>query len=127
EATPEEVSAAAKAAHDAFDVFSTTSPETRATFLDTIAAEIEALGSDVVDAAIRETALPEGRLSGEVGRTTGQLRLFAKVLRRGDYLGARIDTATDAAPDIRQVQQAIGPVAVFGASNFPFAFSVAGG
>src|SRR5699024_5044240 len=81
----------------------------------------------VVQEAMRETALPEERLSGEVGRTTGQLRLFATVLRRGDYLGARIDTASDAAPDVRQMQQAIGPVAVFGASNFPFAFSVAGG
>lgn len=127
EATSDEVSAAAQAAGDAFAAFSTTAPETRAQFLDTVADEIEALGESVIREAMRETALPEARLTGEVGRTTGQLRLFAKVLRRGDYLGARINTATDAAPDIRQIQQAIGPVAVFGASNFPFAFSVAGG
>ncbi|KEZ79279.1 aldehyde dehydrogenase (NADP(+)) [Salinisphaera hydrothermalis] len=127
EATPAEVTAAAKAAHDAFDSFSTTDPETRAQFLEACADEIEALGDAVIREAMRETALPEARLTGEVGRTTGQLRLFAKVLRRGDYLGVRIDTATDAAPDLRQIQQAIGPVAVFGASNFPFAFSVAGG
>lgn len=127
EATSEEVSAAAQAAGEAFATFSTTTPETRAQFLDTVADEIEALGQSVIREAMRETALPEARLTGEVGRTTGQLRLFAKVLRRGDYLGARINTATDAAPDIRQIQQAIGPVAVFGASNFPFAFSVAGG
>ncbi|WP_423821104.1 aldehyde dehydrogenase family protein [Salinisphaera sp. SPP-AMP-43] len=127
EATPEEVKAAANAAQQAFDTFSTTDPETRAQFLEVCADEIEALGDAVIREAMRETALPEKRLTGEVGRTTGQLRLFAKVLRRGDYLGARIDTATDAAPDLRQIQQALGPVAVFGASNFPFAFSVAGG
>ncbi|MGB7755302.1 MAG: aldehyde dehydrogenase family protein, partial [Salinisphaera sp.] len=127
EATAEEVTAAAHAAHEAFDTFSTTEPETRAAFLEACADEIEALGDTVIREAMRETALPEARLTGEVGRTTGQLRLFAKVLRRGDYLGVRIDTATDAAPDLRQIQQAIGPVAVFGASNFPFAFSVAGG
>ncbi|MDA3922010.1 MAG: aldehyde dehydrogenase family protein [Salinisphaera sp.] len=127
EATAEEVTAAAQAAFDAFDDFSTSEPEIRAKFLETVADEIDALGDSVIREAMRETALPAQRLTGEVGRTTGQLRLFAKVLRRGDYLGARIDTATDAAPDLRQIQQAIGPVAVFGASNFPFAFSVAGG
>lgn len=127
EATPEEVTAAAHAAHAAFSEYSNTDPESRARFLETVADEIEALGDAVIQQAMRETALPEGRLTGEVGRTTGQLRLFAKVLRRGDCFGARIATATDAAPDIRQMQQAIGPVAVFGASNFPFAFSVAGG
>lgn len=127
EATPEEVSAAARAAHDAFAEYSTTDSESRARFLETVADEIEALGDTVIQETMRETALSEARLTGEVGRTTGQLRLFANVLRRGDFFGARIDTATDAAPDIRQIQQAIGPVAVFGASNFPFAFSVAGG
>lgn len=127
EATPEEVTAAARAAQEAFSEYSNTQPEARAHFLETIADEIEALGDTVIQETMRETALPQARLTGEVGRTTGQLRLFAKVLRRGDCFGARIDTATDAAPDIRQIQQAIGPVAVFGASNFPFAFSAAGG
>lgn len=127
EATPAEVTAAAGAAHAAFDLFSTSTPEKRAAFLEAAADEIEALGDAVIHEAMRETALPQPRLKGEVGRTTNQLRLFATVLRRGDYLGARIDPASESAPDTRQVKKALGPVAVFGASNFPFAFSVAGG
>lgn len=127
EATPTEVTAAAQAAYSAFDAFCATRPATRARFLDAIADEIDTLADTVVPEAMRETALPEGRLRGEITRTTKQLRLFATVLRRGDFLGARIDPASDATPDIRQVKTALGPVAVFGASNFPFAFSVAGG
>ncbi|MFH4339060.1 aldehyde dehydrogenase (NADP(+)), partial [Acinetobacter baumannii] len=74
----------------------------------------------------QETALPEARIRGERGRTTGQLRLFAQVLRRGDYLGARIDLALPERqplprPDLRQYKIGVGPVAVFGASNFPLA------
>ncbi|MQK16933.1 aldehyde dehydrogenase (NADP(+)), partial [Escherichia coli] len=80
----------------------------------------------------RETALPPARIQGERARTSGQLRLFATVLRRGDFLGARIDRAQpQRAPlprlDIRQCRMGLGPVAVFGASNFPLAFSTAGG
>jgi NADP-dependent aldehyde dehydrogenase len=127
EATPAEVTAAAQAAHRAFAGFSRTAAEARARFLEIAADEIDALGDSAVPEAMRETALAEARLKGELTRTTNQLRLFATVLRRGDYLGARINRATDAAPDIRQYKKALGPVAVFGASNFPFAFSVAGG
>lgn len=127
EATEDEVHAAAQAADAAYATFSQSPPEQRALFLEAAADEIEALGNVAIHAAMRETALPEARLTGETQRTTNQLRLFATVLRRGDYLGARINRATDAAPDVRQFKKALGPVAVFGASNFPFAFSVAGG
>jgi NADP-dependent aldehyde dehydrogenase len=104
----------------------------RAAFLDTIAQEIDALNDKFISIVMRETGLPEQRIRGERLRTSNQLRLFASVVRRGDFLGARIDTALPdrlptPRPDIRQYRVAIGPVAVFGASNFPLAFSVAGG
>lgn len=127
EATEGEVSAAANAANAAFDEYSALGLGRRAGFLQHIAGEIEAVASAAVAVAARETALPVARLESEVQRTTRQLRLFADVVARGDFLGARINTADGAAPDIRQIMQGIGPVAVFGASNFPFAFSVAGG
>ncbi|MHB0777621.1 aldehyde dehydrogenase (NADP(+)) [Halomonas sp. WWR20] len=131
EATPQEVTAAARAAADAFPAYRALAPETRAGFLEAIADEIDALGDDVIAEVKRETALPDGRLTGERSRTSNQMRLFAKVLRRGDCLGARIDRANPELkpprPDLRQMKIGLGPVAVFGASNFPFAFSVAGG
>ncbi|MEQ5833658.1 aldehyde dehydrogenase (NADP(+)) [Marinobacter sp. NFXS9] len=131
EATPEEVSAAAKAADQAFGIYRKTDPNSRADFLEAIADEIDGLGDDVIAEVMRETALPEARLKGERSRTSNQLRLFARVVRRGDFFGARIDRGQPDAqppkPDIRQMKTALGPVAVFGASNFPFAFSVAGG
>lgn len=132
QATLEEVNQACLAADQAFDDYSTTSPEIRAHFLDTIADEIDALGDDFIHTVTMETALPEGRIRGERGRVTGQLRLFAEVLRRGDFFGARIDAALpDRKPlprvDLRQYKVALGPIAVFGASNFPLAFSTAGG
>ncbi|MDC4660439.1 aldehyde dehydrogenase (NADP(+)), partial [Acinetobacter baumannii] len=97
-----------------------------------IADELDALGTDFLEIVSQETALPLARLQGERGRTSGQMRLFAKVLRRGDFLGARIDTALPERqplprPDLRQIKIGVGPVAVFGASNFPLAFSTAGG
>ena len=132
QATPEEVDRAANAADQAFIEFRQLSPERRAEFLDAIADEIDQLGDDFVALVCRETALPAGRIQGERGRTSGQMRLFAKVLRRGDFLGARIDLAMpDRKPlprvDLRQYRIGVGPVAVFGASNFPLAFSTAGG
>ncbi len=132
QATPEEVDRAANAADQAFVEFRQLSPERRAEFLDAIADEIDQLGDDFVALVCRETALPAGRIQGERGRTSGQMRLFAKVLRRGDFLGARIDLAMpDRKPlprvDLRQYRIGVGPVAVFGASNFPLAFSTAGG
>lgn len=132
QATSDEINSAVEAAHAAYSIFRSVLPEKRAHFLETIAAEIEALDDKFIQTVCRETALPEARIRGERGRTTGQLRLFATVLRRGDYLGARIDQALPdrqplPRPDIRQYKTAVGPVAVFGASNFPLAFSTAGG
>lgn len=121
--------AAAAAAHASF---STLDPETHARFLESIAENIESLGEELIVRAGQETGLPPARLQGERARTTGQLRLFAAVVRQGDFRGVRIDPALPErtpAPrvDIRQRQIPLGPVAVFGASNFPLAFSTAGG
>ncbi|KGT92862.1 hypothetical protein NG99_13040 [Erwinia typographi] len=132
QATEREADLACRAAEQAFPLFHTTSPAQRALFLEAIADELDATGDDFIQLVMRETALPEGRIRGERGRTSGQMRLFASVLRRGDFLGARIDTALPERtplprPDLRQMQRAVGPVAVFGASNFPLAFSTAGG
>ncbi|MBX9762151.1 MAG: aldehyde dehydrogenase (NADP(+)) [Pseudomonadaceae bacterium] len=132
QATEAEVDAAARAAEAAYLTYRQVSPEQRAQFLSAIADEIDALGDDFVQLVCRETALPAARIQGERGRTSGQLRLFASVLRRGDFYGARIDRALPARhplprADIRQYRIGVGPVAVFGASNFPLAFSTAGG
>jgi NADP-dependent aldehyde dehydrogenase len=132
QASEAEVNAAARAAEAAYPVYRQLSPERRAQFLDAIAEEIDGLGEDFVAIVCRETALPAARIQGERARTSGQLRLFAQVLRRGDFYGARIDRAQPQRQplpraDIRQCQMGIGPVAVFGASNFPLAFSTAGG
>jgi 2,5-dioxopentanoate dehydrogenase len=126
------VDAACSAAAAAFAVYRSTTSEQRAQFLEAIAANIEAIRGDIIARAVAESGLPEARITGEVGRTTGQLRLFAGVLREGGWNGARIDAALPdrsplPRPDIRQRSVALGPVAVFGASNFPLAFSVAGG
>ncbi|NUF31662.1 aldehyde dehydrogenase (NADP(+)), partial [Acinetobacter oleivorans] len=131
-ATEQEINQACEAASQAFKTYRHTSPEQRATFLENIADELDALGTDFLETISQETALPLARLQGERGRTSGQMRLFAKVLRRGDFLGARIDTALPERqplprPDLRQIKIGVGPVAVFGASNFPLAFSTAGG
>lgn len=120
------------AAEDAFESFRSLDPEKHATFLEAIAENIEAVGTELVARAMAETGLPEARLTGERGRTCNQLRLFAQVIRAGDHHGVRIDPALpDRAPmprvDIRQRKIPVGPVAVFGASNFPLAFSTAGG
>jgi NADP-dependent aldehyde dehydrogenase len=132
QASPEEVDAAAKAAAAAYPAYRSLSAERRAQFLDAIADELDALGDEFVTLVCRETALPAARIIGERGRTSGQMRLFANVLRRGDFYGARIDQALPERqpfprPDMRQYRIGLGPVAVFGASNFPLAFSTAGG
>ncbi|KAF1310702.1 aldehyde dehydrogenase (NADP(+)) [Pseudomonas sp. SG-MS2] len=132
QATPEEVAAAAQAAEAAFAEYNALAPERRAQFLEAIADQLDALDDSFVATVCRETALPAARIQGERGRTSNQMRLFAKVLRRGDYLGARIDRAQPQRqplprPDLRQYRTGLGPVAVFGASNFPLAFSTAGG
>lgn len=126
------VDQAAIAAEEAFWEYGYTSREQRAAFLNAIADEIDKRGDDITAIGTQETGLPEARLIGERGRTTGQLRLFATHILAGDYLDRRHDVALpDRAPlprpDLKMVQRPIGPVAVFGASNFPLAFSVAGG
>ena len=127
-----DVDAACAAAAAAFDAYRATTSEQRAQFLEAIADNVESIRDTLVARACAESGLPEGRIGGEVGRTTGQLRLFAGVLREGSWNGARIDPALPdrtplPRPDIRQRAVPLGPVAVFGASNFPLAFSVAGG
>lgn len=131
-ASPAEVNLACALAESAFDRFRETEPEARAAFLEAIASEILDLGEALIERAMAETGLPRARLEGERGRTVGQLRLFADVVRQGDFAEARIDPAMpDRKPlprsDLRARMIALGPVAVFGASNFPLAFSVAGG
>ncbi|AWV23844.1 oxoglutarate semialdehyde dehydrogenase [Roseomonas mucosa] len=116
----------------AFDTYRETSLEDRARFLEAIASNIMDLGDALIERTMAESGLPRGRIEGERGRTTGQLRLFAEVVREGSWLEARIDPPlADRKPlprvDLRQRHIAVGPVAVFGASNFPLAFSVAGG
>jgi alpha-ketoglutaric semialdehyde dehydrogenase len=132
QATLEEVDTAVLAAACAYPVYRNLSAAKRAGFLDAIADELDALDDDFIALVCRETALPAARIQGERGRTSGQMRLFAKVLRRGDFYGARIDQALperkpQPRPDLRQYRIGLGPVAVFGASNFPLAFSTAGG
>jgi alpha-ketoglutaric semialdehyde dehydrogenase len=131
-ATSEDVETACAAAEAAFPVYANLPREERARFLEAIAEEIEALGDELVQRAMEESGLPQARLTGERGRTAGQLRLFAKELRLGDYLRVRIDHAVPdrqpaPKPDLRLRMVPLGPVTVFGASNFPLAFSVAGG
>jgi 2,5-dioxopentanoate dehydrogenase len=132
EATVAEVDFAVKKAEDAFKIFRNKSGAERAVFLKTIADELLALGDELIERCVSETGLPEGRISGERGRTINQLKLFSNVLKEGSWPDARIDLAQPdrepvAKPDIRSMQKALGPVGIFGASNFPLAFSVAGG
>ena len=131
-AVPADVEEACSQAAAAFPVFRNTGLEQRAAFLEAIAANILDLGDTLIERAMAETGLPRARLEGERGRTVGQLRLFAAVVRSGDFIGARIDRAIPdrqpaPRPDLRLGKIGVGPVAVFSASNFPLAFSVAGG
>lgn len=130
--TAADVAEACALAEAAFDSFREIEPEQRALFLETIAERIEALGDALIERAMAETGLPQARLTGERGRTTGQLRLFARVLREGHWAGVTVDPALPdrqplPRPDLRMRRIPLGPVAIFGASNFPLAFSVAGG
>src|SRR5882724_1306726 len=127
-----EVATACALAAAAFDPFRGLSAAVRARFLESIGAQIMALGDELLERAQAESGLPLARLTGERARTVGQLRLFSNELLRGDWLGVRIDPALPdrqpaPRPDLRQRRIPLGPVAVFGASNFPLAFSVAGG
>lgn len=131
-ATPEEVERVMALASAAFPSYSGLSGKTRAGFLRAIATEIEEAVEDIVARGLLETGLPEVRLRGETGRTTGQLRMFASLIEEGSWVDARIERAdSDRKPipkvDLRSMLRPLGPVAVFCASNFPLAFSVAGG
>lgn len=131
-ASTEDVNRAASLAEEAFTQYRGTSGKDRGHFLRTIADSIQAITEQLVKRANLETALPEPRLQGEVARTANQLRLFAEVVEEGSWTSPRIDTALPdrkplPRPDIRSMLLPLGPVAVFGASNFPLAFSVAGG
>ena len=127
-----DVEQACTLAWQAFDLYRHQPIQERADFLECIAQNIEDIGDDLIQRAMAESGLPRARLEGERGRTCGQLRLFAKTVRAGEWLDVRVDEALpDRQPlarfDLRQQHIALGPVAVFGASNFPLAFSVAGG
>ncbi len=130
-ATDLELLKAISLAENAFKIYRDTSSSAKADFLDAIATEILALGDSLIERCASETGLTIARLTGERQRTCGQLKLFAQLLRDGWWVDARIDTAisnrSPARPDIRRMLIPIGPVAVFGASNFPLAFSTAGG
>src|SRR4051794_29060703 len=131
-ATLDDLEEAAALASAAFRPYRETSLEVRAKFLETIARNILDIGDELIERCVVESGLPRGRIEGERGRTVGQLRLFADVVRDGGFIGARIDPAMPnrtplPRPDLRLRHVALGPVAVFGASNFPLAFSVAGG
>lgn len=130
--TPALVEEAAAKAEDSFEIYGAMPREARAAFLDEIAARIDARGAELTKIGAMETGLPAARLEGERGRTVGQLRFFADYIRDDAYLDRRHDQALpDRAPlprpELRMAQRPVGPVAVFGASNFPLAFSVAGG
>jgi 2,5-dioxopentanoate dehydrogenase len=131
-ATAEEVELAVRLASEAFASYSRVPGRERGAFLRLIATKIESIAAEVIERAGRETALPPARLQGETARTCAQLRLFAQVAEEGSWVAARIDRADPdrkpaAKPDIRSLLRPLGPVVVFGASNFPLAFSVAGG
>jgi alpha-ketoglutaric semialdehyde dehydrogenase len=132
DATVDEINASAEAAFQAADIFASTAPETRAILLEAVADELTLRSAAWIERANLETGLATPRLEGERNRTTGQMRLYASLLREGSWVDARIDPALPdrkpiPRPDLRRMLRAIGPVAVFGASNFPFAYSVAGG
>jgi NADP-dependent aldehyde dehydrogenase len=126
-----ELQQACTLAEKAFDRYRETGLEQRAHFLETIADRIMDLGPALIERAMLESGLPQARLEGERGRTCNQLRLFAKVVRDGRWVSATLDSKlperVPPRPDIRLRKIGLGPVAVFGASNFPLAFSVAGG
>ena len=130
-ATGEEVDQAVKKAAQAFVMYRKIPGQQRAVFLRVIADEIEVLGDTLVQRVMQESALAAARVRGERGRTTGQLRMFADLLEEGSWVDAVIDTAnptrTPPKPDLRRMLHPIGPVVVFTASNFPLAYSTAGG
>src|SRR5437879_1841419 len=126
-----EVDMALNIAEKADKVYRYTDKKIKAAFLRSIAEEISAIGDELIQRAMSESGLPQARLQGERGRTMGQLNMFADLVEEGSWVEAMIDSSLPdrqpaARPDIRKMLIPIGPVVVFGASNFPLAFSVAG-
>lgn len=132
EASSEELEEAMHLAWTAFDIYQNISGAKKAGFLREIADQIESLGGDLIQVYCKETGLPEGRANGERGRTCFQLRTFADLVEEGSWVNATIDTGLPnreplPKPDLRKMSMPLGPIAVFGASNFPLAYSTAGG
>src|SRR6187549_66235 len=131
DATTNEINEVMQQAWNAFHIYRKMSLAQRAGFMRTIAVELEACGDELIQTAMRETNLPEARMRNERGRTIFQLNSYADACERGEWLEARIDTAipdkNPPKPDIRKMLVPLGPVVVFGSSNFPFAYSTAGG
>jgi 2,5-dioxopentanoate dehydrogenase len=130
DATNAEIDTAMRDAWKAFLLYRKCTLRQRAEFMQAIASELEELGDELLDVAGEETHLPQARLKNEKARTIYQLRSYAEACERGQWLEARIDTATErtpARPDLRKMLLPLGPVIVFGAANFPFAYSTAGG
>src|SRR5580698_8093009 len=130
--TEEDLDAAVSLAEEAFRSYGSLPGAARAAFLRAIASEMEVDGDELIARAHLESGLPLARLQGELARTCGQLRMFASVVEEGSWASARIDRADPSRkplpkPNVRSVLRPLGPVAIFGASNFPLAFSVAGG
>jgi len=132
EATAANVDEAVKKANIAFRTYKHLPSANRVEFLEAIAAGIDGIRKTLVDIAMLETHLPQPRLNGEIDRTIGQIKLFVNLLREGSWVNAIIDRAMPdrqplPKPQLCLMERPLGPIAVFGASNFPFAFSVAGG
>ncbi len=131
DATQDEIEIAMQQAHNAFQQYKNSSLKQRADFMRAIAVELENSGDELIQTAMQETNLPEARLRNEKGRTVFQLNSYAQACEQGDWIEARIDTAiaekNPPKPDIRKMLIPLGPVVVFGSSNFPFAYSTAGG
>jgi NADP-dependent aldehyde dehydrogenase len=131
DATTSEIDEVMKQSWTAFHIYRKMSLKQRADFMRAIAVELEACGDELIQTAMRETNLPEARMRNERGRTIFQLNSYAEACEKGEWLEARIDTAipdkNPPKPDIRKMLVPLGPVVVFGSSNFPFAYSTAGG
>ncbi len=131
-ATDDEINEAVSLAKSAYLAFKNISGVKKAQFLNSIAEEIPNLGDELIKTAMQESALPEGRIIGERGRTVNQLKMFAELLHEGSWVEAVIEVSDPnrtpiPKPDLRKYREAVGPVVIFGASNFPLAFSTAGG
>src|SRR5690606_20091824 len=132
DASLEEIDVVVRESYSAFQTYKNLSATKRATSLRAIAQEIDNLGQELVKTAMEETALPEARIIAERARTTGHLNMFADYIEEGSWVEARIDTAKPdrapvSKPDLRKMLMPLGPVVVFGAANFPLAYSTAGG